>query len=372
MANIPRPRVDAIDVAHYQVVIDEHLIPHLPVMTCKGSEGANYKDPTRPNWIRIFRDRAEVIGMYHWVRSDSSMESQVQNLAACYREEGVLPRDGDLAPGWIVQLDWERTYNNVNGSRVLVRDLTVAEIELWHHFADIAFGPGRVVTYGSDWVPNFITWRARNPDKPVWYANYSLSDLPAGGQQESAKYNACLWQWSSQVMVPGLDTASRPGIDVSEIQNLQQILTAAHLTVDPPTPTPVEDTMNYYVVTGANARFIGLPPNVQWTGPGDAKVDAAIATQLAAGNLTQVNLTGGPNAFAATFLSGPLPTGDALHTWTGDEFAALLPHDVTVGTIDTTARAQIVALNDSVGRLGQRQATAGAELVQAGNVLQGS
>jgi len=241
--NVPRPRVDAIDVAHYQYVVDEALIPHLPVMTCKGSEGARYKDPTRPNWLRIFRTRAEVLGMYHWIRSDSPMDAQVQNLAGCYRQESVLPRDGELAPGWVVQLDWERTIG--------LRDLTVAEIEEWHHYANITFGPGRVITYASDWVPNFTTWRARHPDLPVWYANYSLSDLPSGGQQESAKYKACLWQWSSQVMVPGIDTVSRPGIDVSEIENLEQILEAAHVAAKPPVPPtphpPSEEPLTPYV-----------------------------------------------------------------------------------------------------------------------------
>jgi hypothetical protein len=139
------------------------------------------------------------------------------------------------------------------------------------------------------------------------------------------------------------------------------------LAVDPPVPPPTppsEDTMNYYVVTGANARFIGFPPQVTWTGPGSPKIDAAIATQLAAGNLIQVDLTGGPGAFASTFLSGPLPTGDTAYTWTGAEFAALLTTDV--GTVDQTARAQIVALNDSVGRLGQEVHEVKTGLVRAG------
>jgi len=296
MPNVPRPRVDAIDVAHYQYVVDEALIPHLPVMTCKGSEGARYKDPTRSNWIRIFRTRADVIGMYHWIRSDSPMDVQVKNIAECYRQEGALPRDGELAPGWVVQLDWERTYNNVGGTRVLVRDLTVAEIEEWHHYANITFGPGRVITYGSDWVPNFTTWRAKHPDLPVWYANYSLSDLPSGGQQESAKYKACLWQWSSQVMVPGIDTVSRPGIDVSEIENLEQILEAAHVAAKPPVPPtphpPSEDDMQVatFEVEGLPGIYMwapGMPEPVPFTNPTDFN---NLATSLgSAGNGTKIS-----------------------------------------------------------------------------------
>lgn len=265
MATIPKPRVDAIDVAHYQIVTDEAAIPFLPVMTCKGSEGASYRDPTRPNWIRIFRTRAKVMGMYHWVRSDSSMKAQVENLAGCFREEGALPRDGELAPGWIVQLDWERTYRTVNGVKVLVRDLTVAEIDVWLRYADETFGPGRVITYGSDWVPNFTAWRKLHPERPVWYANYSLSDLPSGGQQESAKYKACLWQWSSQVMVPGVDTASRPGIDVSEMLNSAEVYATAHITTPVPIPVPppiIGDDMPAFISNKQAGKY-GAAPSPQ-------------------------------------------------------------------------------------------------------------
>lgn len=80
----------------------------------------------------------------------------------------------------------------------------------------------------------------------------------------------------------------------------------------------------YYVVTGANARFIGIPPTVEWTGPGTDEATAAIDKQLALGNLIQEDLTGGPNAFEFTFLRGPLPTGDSRYEWTGHEFAGRL------------------------------------------------
>lgn len=93
-----------------------------------------------------------------------------------------------------------------------------------------------------------------------------------------------------------------------------------------PDPTPIppgDDDMKqiYYVVTGAHAKFIGIPPIVEWTGPGTDKTVAAIQKQLDLGNLVEEPLTGGPNAFSYTFLRGPLPEGDSLHTWTGDEFA---------------------------------------------------
>lgn len=263
------PRVDAIDIARYQIVTDEAAIQTYPLMTCKGSEGTSYKDATRVNWLRIFAAvNAPIRGMYHWVRSDSTMAAQVNNIADCYRQAGAL-NNGVLAPGWIVQLDWERTYSTIGGVRTLIRDCTVAEIEQWIDIADATFGPGRVVTYASDWVPGFYEWRRRNPDKPVWYANYRLVDDSIGGKQECARYDACLWQWSSQVMVPGIDTASRPGIDVSQILKWEQLYETAHLTFNPPTPTETDMDMKIIATPGDPAAFITDGITAKWVNGND-------------------------------------------------------------------------------------------------------
>lgn len=137
----------------------------------------------------------------------------------------------------------------------------------------------------------------------------------------------------------------------------------------PPNPQPSpEDQMNYYVVTGAQARFIGTPARVEWTGPGTDKVTAAIAVQLAAGNLVQVELTGGPNAFGSTFLQGPLPEGDALHEWTGDEFAALLPNEEGL-TVDQVARDKADHANAGVDNIDRRLVETSAHLGDAARSL---
>lgn len=118
-----------------------------------------------------------------------------------------------------------------------------------------------------------------------------------------------------------------PGdINSSGTWNVDDVRFEATDRSTPPTPNPPggTDVQNYYIVTGANARFIGTPAQVFWTGPGTDKALAAINTQLEAGNLQIVDLTGGPNAFGSTFLAGPVPVGDTLHTWTGAEFAGLL------------------------------------------------
>lgn len=110
------------------------------------------------------------------------------------------------------------------------------------------------------------------------------------------------------------------------LDDLHAELLRRHGTTPTPEPDPGEDmAQKYYVVTGANAKFIGVPPIVEWTGPGTDKQSAAINDGLARGTLVQEDLTGGPNAFSLTFLRGPLPTGDTLHDWTGGEFAGRLP-----------------------------------------------
>jgi hypothetical protein len=157
------------------------------------------------------------------------------------------------------------------------------------------------------------------------------------------------WQWSAG----GNEQGAVYGFQSTDLDlNIARVEAWARWTntapgPDPLPPTPSEDDMNYYVVTGSNARFIGTPAAVQWTGPGDDKITAAIDTQIEAGNLIEVPLTGGPNAFAATFLNGPLPMGDSLHEWTGDEFAnaAEIKARPAAGTsVDATARAAIAAM----------------------------
>ena len=103
---------------------------------------------------------------------------------------------------------------------------------------------------------------------------------------------------------------------------------------------------NYYVTAGANAKFIGTPALLWWTGPGDAKLEASIATQLRLGNLVQVDLAG-VWAFADSILAGPLPTGDSRHTWTGDEFAnaaQIKAGQTPPVAVDDVARAEIHAV----------------------------
>lgn len=198
------PRADGPDVSHYQTVIAESAIPAFQLASCKLGEGRSYFDPTAPSWIALFRrNGVRNLGVYYWVRSDSLIESQFFNMVARLRQCG-LDHNGVLEPGVFLQLDWETTPN--------IAPLTVAQVEEFVTLTQRRYGD-RMIVYSSDWVPGFTTWRARNPETPLWYANYNQSTAPTGGRAECAKYRASVWQWTSTYKCPGI----AGGIDMNEV-----------------------------------------------------------------------------------------------------------------------------------------------------------
>jgi hypothetical protein len=204
------------------------------------------------------------------------------------------------------------------------------------------------------------------------------ADVPAQGSQWAADcgvhMNVPTEPWHMQpVEIDGWDSWVKDGR--KDIVTNYPIKGEA-VVPNPPTPNPPLETddmkLNLYTVSGAAARFIGTPARVSWTGPGDDKTAAAIETQIAAGNLVEVALTGGPNAFAATFLDGPLPVGDSLHDWTGAEFANTATilagqSPVVTGTVDQTARdiATAAASNAGQASVGASDALAAVDKIKA-------
>jgi hypothetical protein len=188
-----------------------------------------------------------------------------------------------------------------------------------------------------------------------------------------------IWQsnatsWSSQYPDPSWVDIRQHPVDPTGAYDPNTALRPFDAWLPSPGQPPPEETdmkLNYYTVTGANARFIGTPARVSWTGPGDDKIAAAIRTQIAAGNLVEVALTGGPNAFAASFLDGPLPVGDSLHGWTGAEFAntatILAGQSQVAGTVDQTARdiATAAASNAGQASVGASDALAAVDKIKA-------
>jgi GH25 family lysozyme M1 (1,4-beta-N-acetylmuramidase) len=227
------PEIHGIDVSHWNPVSDEAAVPALPVMSMKATEGATFVSRKfRYFWDLFGAKRAQrpvARGAYHWIRSDTSIEAQVNNLAYW------VGTAGGLGPGDFIQLDWETTPN--------IPFVTLAQVEEWIDRAE-ALWPGRIIVYASDWVPHFGEWRQRHPDYPLWYANYNTSTRSSGGWVESEKYDAAIWQWSSTTLVPGF----ADGIDVNHVFDWDVIerisragLPEASSPAPVPTPAPVTE-----------------------------------------------------------------------------------------------------------------------------------
>lgn len=370
------PKTDGIDIAHYQWdqgPVDLNAVHAIPAFwfATKATQSTAYVDPTFAK-ARAAAHAAGFrhIGLYHWLSSTTDPVAQADHFLATI---------GTLQPGEFVMGDFEEAGIAAAGCLAFNE-----RIESRTQRPVVGYS-GLYVSGGTIWksVPLRTSRYGPRPFIVAAYvteANLAARMISTG----SINYPHDGWQFASGGIMPnGLHL---PGIvgrcDMDQIDNVEAFDLASGLTAGPkpvpiPVPTPSEDIVNYYVVTGANARFIGTPAAVQWTGPGDAKVQAAIDTQLAAGNLTLVNLTGGPGAFGATFLTGPLPTGDS-YPWSGDEFAnaAAIKSRGAGSGVDLSAtvakhESAIVALNDAMGRVGQRQSTAGKAMADAGAALLG-
>lgn len=214
------PRADGPDVSHYQHVTDPASVPPYRLFSCKLTEGATYKDPTAPGWVALMeRLGVRHRGLYHWLRSDSSVEAQVLNAVNRLAELGLVA-NGRLRPGYMIQVDWERTLKN----GVPIPDPAVPFVEAFCTLLARRFGD-RQIMYVSDWVTGFSTWRTRNPDFPLWYANYNLGTSPTGGPAEVVRYRADVWQWTSKFKGGGI-ASGRPGqpstdtgYDMNEVRN---------------------------------------------------------------------------------------------------------------------------------------------------------
>jgi hypothetical protein len=215
------PRIDGVDYhAGYNPVTDRQAVPPLRLLSVKASEGVYYAPDwfvTEITWMRGLG--TEVCGAYHWIRPDN-IPRQVDNFLR------QLDRVGGIAPGIVVQLDWEFTAG--------LRWVAVDEVDEWIAGVEAEVGPNRVIVYASDWVQGFPEWRKANPGREVWYANYNLSDKPTGGAAECAQYDAIVWQWTSRAAVPGFGSL----VDANEVLSWDRLRTVAGLDIAPPPPPP--------------------------------------------------------------------------------------------------------------------------------------
>jgi GH25 family lysozyme M1 (1,4-beta-N-acetylmuramidase) len=228
------PTIDGIDVSHWNEMSDPAAVPALSLMACKATEGKTFISPMLETFVDVFERReARYVGVYHWIRTDSTVPEQISNLVRALGRIGWVEPSGELRRGALIQLDWEHTVKRLKDKPpVDLPDPTVEMIEQWVDGVRQKFGD-RVIVYCSDWMLNFTAWRERHPDVPLWYANYDRTDGPTGGRRECAKYGATVWQWTDRAKVPGF----KHGIDANQILDINTLDRLSGRTT--PTPPPV-------------------------------------------------------------------------------------------------------------------------------------
>lgn len=192
------PRLDGIDTSHWQGISGTQ--PPLTFALHKASEGGGYKDPTLSKFIAHYRAQPHIqrVGFYHWLRSDSSIESQYTNFVTAVEAVGF--RKGDF-----VMIDWERSSKKVNGVTIPIPDPSVEMVEKFTALLRNRFGSNVVAVYSAPWVTGFSSWRTRNPSVPLVLANYRTSKLlPNNGWTQSRRWNATAWQWTGKGNTPGI------------------------------------------------------------------------------------------------------------------------------------------------------------------------
>jgi hypothetical protein len=257
----------------YNPVVNWSAIPAYELMSVKCTEGRAII-PYTWEYFKEFRKRGfPRRGAYHWVRSDSPMQAQINTVARWWDELGGM-QDGEF-----FQIDWETTSG--------VPHVNLNQIEEFVELSENLF-PGRCIVYGAQWVPYFKEWRnGSGRNYPLWYAYYGSSDATP------KKWNADLWQYTSSTTgVPGFAPTTR--LDCNQVLNWETIDRISHKHATPPTlpPTSGGDGEPYiyppwseltmtpidYGIAGTDwwwTEMAVTPRGLQWSAPveggGDAK-----------------------------------------------------------------------------------------------------
>lgn len=242
------PRIDGIDISHWNAITSYSTAFAHPLVSLKATEGKSGTDGTFPaRWAKLRQMGVKYRGAYHWIRSDSSAADQAAN---------VFRTVGDLQRGEFIQLDWETTSG--------IAAVSVSKAQEFIDRVNQHYGGNRTIVYSSDWVPGFQTWRAAHPDTPLWYANYNLGTSSTSGWAECEKFKADVWQWSSTQIVPGFSG----GIDVNHVFDWKALdLVSNQLII--PQPVPIAPVVS---ATGVKMLYCYIDPNgTVWVGNGLAR-----------------------------------------------------------------------------------------------------
>lgn len=232
------PLAHGPDTSHYQTIVNEALLPQWEMWSHKIGEGTGGSDAKLASFLPIMRKHAKRIGVYFWLRPDSTPEAQFANL------KNRLAGIGGLKPNMMVQIDWERTDSALN-----VNDgfPTLAQVERFQALCEAQW-PGRIIMYSADWVRYFKQWRAKYPNYPLWYANYTSQAVAV-----ATSYGATVVQWTSRYTHPAMvSSAQSPGFDMNQVLKFDVLDRVCGLVDEPaavdggdsgvedvPTPAPV-------------------------------------------------------------------------------------------------------------------------------------
>lgn len=338
------PRIDGIDIAHYQWdqgpvdLAAVHAIPTFWFAT-KATQSTAYVDPTFAK-ARAAAHAAGFthIGLYHWLSSTTDPVAQADHFLATI---------GPLQPGEFVMGDFEEA------------GITAAGCLAFNERVE-SRTRRPVVGYSGLYVSGGTIWRSA----PLRASVYGVRPFIVAAYVSEANLDARMkatgslpnfprdgWQFASGGIMP--NGAHIPGIvgrcDEDQIDNRPAFDVAAGVNADT-LPPAAEGDFDMIITNGDTSGTFGPQFVSKWAFDPVRWVKRALP----------------PTDWTAIGSPVGQPMSDT-------ELARI--NDYTpenTGAVDSTARAQIVALNDSVGRLGQRQSAAGKDLADAGAALQGT
>lgn len=191
------PRNDGHDLSRHNTVRSWELLPRLPLIAHKITEGRTAVDPTwRVRWPHLL-NAAELVCGYHVLHA-SSARAQLDNFA---RQVG----DRIGPAGTFVQVDWEPWEGHPLAPAERVLEFCA--------LLDQTYGPNRWIVYAN---PNqlgaeFDKWRRFAPDAPLWLPDYRRLAGPIAARTRRATVH----QWTDRYASP----AFAAGVCANEITN---------------------------------------------------------------------------------------------------------------------------------------------------------
>ncbi len=177
------PRRDGIDVSYAQGIIDWAKVGSLGMRwgATKATEGSGYVD--KP-WLATNRAALALYGfryrgLYHWLRLDSAVSSQVAHF---------LRAVGPLAPGEFVMLDAET-------DQATGRDPTAENCQAWCEGVEAVTGRPVVVYTGVFVDGGRIAHMAVHTNRPLVIAAYVDEHVLNGALVNAGLPKPAAWRW---------------------------------------------------------------------------------------------------------------------------------------------------------------------------------